>query len=293
MPAYRFCRTDDIPLLVEAHNRCYAVHFEDHAPLTPEDFKRGARELGLWASSCVLALSGEQPIGVLLAAKRATETLIWRIGVHPDHRGQGHGRHMVESLEQKLAILGPPRILAEVPEDPPHPRRFFESCGFRAETTYADFVLDPAPFDTSPTAPATLAELVTPITLQEILECGAWDPTPRRSWERSLETLRARDLAGQLGGLAVASEARLEAWLLHRRKPEIAVGAREIVALGHAGDEQACVTLGALLKHFQAEGHSAVVLTRVAEDEAGFHALASWGFRKARVVTGWGATATA
>ena len=29
---------------------------------------------------------------------------------------QGHGRHLLTSLSSKLAILGPPRMVAEVPE---------------------------------------------------------------------------------------------------------------------------------------------------------------------------------
>ena len=55
MPAYRFCRTDDIPLLVNALNACYVVHFPDQVALSVADFKREIRELDVWASSCMVA----------------------------------------------------------------------------------------------------------------------------------------------------------------------------------------------------------------------------------------------
>ena len=64
----------------------------------------------------MVAFSGSDPIGVLIGAKRPSGTLVHKIAVHPDHRRQGHGRHLLTSLGSKLAILGPPRMVAEVPE---------------------------------------------------------------------------------------------------------------------------------------------------------------------------------
>jgi hypothetical protein len=70
MSGYRFCRTDDIPLLVEAYNACCGDRRQTGPPLTVDGFKHGARALGLWASSCMIAFDGETPIAVLLGAKR-------------------------------------------------------------------------------------------------------------------------------------------------------------------------------------------------------------------------------
>ena len=84
--------------------------------MTPAAFKRSIRDLQVWCSSCMVAFSGSDPIGVLIGAKRPSGTLVHKIAVHPDHRRQGHGRHLLDSLGSKLAILGPPRIIAEVPE---------------------------------------------------------------------------------------------------------------------------------------------------------------------------------
>ena len=81
-------------------------------------------------------------IGVLLAAKRDEANLICRVAVHPGHRRQGHGRHLMASLSAKLAILGPRRLLAEVPEDDAEGRAFVEACDYRSERVYTDFVLE-------------------------------------------------------------------------------------------------------------------------------------------------------
>ena len=131
MASYRFCRTDDVALLVQAHNVCYRPHFPDVPPLTVDGFRRFAKEIDLWASSCMVATSGDEPIGVLLACKRAEATLIWRVGIHPEHLRQGHARHLMTSLSAKLAILGPAGMLAEVPAEWGAARSFVEACGWR------------------------------------------------------------------------------------------------------------------------------------------------------------------
>jgi ribosomal protein S18 acetylase RimI-like enzyme len=90
-------------------NRCWSPYFPDEPLVTPAAFKRSIRDLQVWCSSCMVAFSGSDPIGVLIGAKRPSGTLIQKIAVHPDHRRQGQGRHLLASLGSKLAILGPPR----------------------------------------------------------------------------------------------------------------------------------------------------------------------------------------
>jgi len=269
MPGYRFCRTDDIPLLAEAYDRCYAQHVDGAARLTVDELKLDIRELDLWASSCVVAVEGDEPVGVVLAAKREHETLIHRIGVHPDHRRRGHGRHLLDSLKQKLVILGPPRLLAEVPEEWAEARSFFESCGYRPEWSCADFVL------ASPAPPVDAGPLAVQIRLDDVVESRAWDRGGQRSWERSLETLRNR--REQLEGLAVASDERIEAWLLWRRNP---AGEREVVALGAAPGGRSSDILGILVHHLSRQESSTVTVPRVCPGEVDFALLESWGFRR-------------
>ena len=222
MPAYRFCRTDDIPLLVDALNACYVVHFPDQKPLSIADFKREIRELNVWASSCMTASEDTTPIAVVTGAKREHETLIHRIGVHPDFQRQGHARHLLESLSHKLSVLGPPKIVAEVPDDQPWARDLFEAVGYDAVGSFADFML------AEPLALAPEASPLRPIGLDDLQRTGSLAANVTRSWERAVETLQNRK--DQLEGLAVSSGERVEAYALFRDLPEH--GRREIVALG-------------------------------------------------------------
>src|SRR5258705_12241832 len=133
MSAYRFCRTDDVALLVDALNRCWSPYFPGQPPMTPATFKRSIRDLQVWCSSCMVAFSGSDPIGVLIGAKRPSGTLVHKIAVHPDHVRQGHGRHLLASLRSKLAILGAPRIVDQVPQDTAPARELFSACGYVQE----------------------------------------------------------------------------------------------------------------------------------------------------------------
>src|SRR5688500_3742714 len=142
MSSYRFCRTDDIGLLVDALNRCWAPYYPDEPPVTAASFKRSIRDLQVWCSSCMVAFSGPDPIAVLTGAKRPSATLIHRIAVHPDHLRQGHGRHLLTSLSSKLSILGPPRMIAEVPATLDAPRGLFSATGYVEEAMLTDYVLE-------------------------------------------------------------------------------------------------------------------------------------------------------
>ena len=110
--------------------------------MTPAAFKRSIRDLQVWCSSCMVAFSGSDPIGVLIGAKRPSGTLVHKIAVHPDHRRQGHGRHLLTSLGSKLAILGPPRIVAEVPETLAPARELFAQADTSRKRVLTDYVLD-------------------------------------------------------------------------------------------------------------------------------------------------------
>jgi GNAT superfamily N-acetyltransferase len=225
LSAYRFCRTDDIGLLVDAVNRCWSPHFPGEPPMTAAAFKRSIRDLQVWCSSCMVAFSGADPIGVLIGAKRRAGTLIHRIAVHPDHLRQGHGRHLLASLGSKLSILGPPRIVAEVPESLGAARRLFSASGYVEEAVLTDYIVDVGrPFMGRPQEDdAELdqnSQFIIPITIDDLAANGLLgDDQPVACWERSVETLTARK--GEIAGLAVASDERIEAYLLHVTGGEI------------------------------------------------------------------------
>ena len=278
MTAYRFCRTDDIALLCDALNACYLPHFPEQAPLRPRDFKREIRELNVWCSSCMVASADGDPIAVVKGAKRERETLIHRIGVRPGFQRSGHARHLLESLARKLAVLGPPRVVVELPEDLPAGIALFEALGYRAEQRFADFALP------GPPAPVRATGAVERVGLDDLLRYRALDPDLPRSWERALATLQNRK--EEIQGLAIASDARVEAHVLFRDLPEL--GRREILAIGAApprgdaeGPNARALARIALRVACQA-GPLAVTVPRVSGEEISWAELESIGFRRQR-----------
>jgi GNAT superfamily N-acetyltransferase len=220
LSGYRFCRTDDIGLLVEALNRCWAPHFPNQPAVTPAAFKRSIRDLQVWCSSCMVAVAGADPIGVLIGAKRPSGTLIHKIAVHPDHLRQGHGRHLLDSLSSKLAILGPPRLVAEVPETLSPACDLFRASGYVEGAVLTDYALDPSTRVDAPVLPWAGEAFVIPVTVDDLVANGLLGRgDPPVCWERSVETLTARK--DEIAGLAVASDERLEACILYIKEGEI------------------------------------------------------------------------
>jgi GNAT superfamily N-acetyltransferase len=264
---YRFCRTDDIELLVGALNRCWAPYFPDEPPTTPASFKQSIRGLQVWCSSCMVAFSGADPVGVLIGAKRPSATLVHKIAVHPDYRRQGHGHHLLESLGSKLAILGPPRIVAEVPEHFAPARGLFSASGFVEESVLTDYALVETP-------PTRDVGLVIPVTVDDLAANGLLGEADQQvCWERSVETLTARK--DEIAGLAVASEDRLEAAILYIKDGEI-VWLRSLV-------EDDGARLQGLLARICAEGLQNLMFPKVHPAEASGQSLEGLGFRPAGV----------
>jgi hypothetical protein len=232
------------------------------------------RELNLWASSCMVAMEGDEPLGVLLAAKRERQgqTLIHRIGVRPDQTRKGHGRHLMTSLSSKLAILGPPRLAAEVPADREDLRAFFEACGYAPEAMFTDFTRE-----TLEGPAAGTAALVAPVTLEDLTEAGLVADVPARSWERHAMTLAGR--AANLRGVGIATDRGYEAWALWRDLPSGEV--REIAALGCAPGGQGRALLSMLMPHIAA-GSRRLIVPRLSEDEMDGGQLEAWGFTRER-----------
>jgi len=140
MVSYRFCRPDDMALLCRAVNECFNVHFPKTVPLTVDGLKTRSRELNVWVSNAMVATEGEEPIGIMMGTKRPDEVSIHLIGIRPDYQRRGHARHMLTSLSQKLAVLGPPKLLAEVPADRPEVLSLFEASGYHRRDRLTDFL---------------------------------------------------------------------------------------------------------------------------------------------------------
>jgi GNAT superfamily N-acetyltransferase len=274
MSAYRFCRTDDMALLVDALNRCWSPYFPGEPPMTPTAFKRSIRDLQVWCSSCMVAFSGSDPIGVLIGAKRPSGTLVHKIAVHPDHRRQGHGRHLLASLGSKLAILGPPRIIAEVPETLAAGSGLFSASGYVREALLTDYVMECKETDVQAGA-RTSGGFVIPVTVDDLAANGLLDEAhPPVCWERSVETVTARK--DDVEGLAVASDERIEAYLLYLKD---GVGA-EIVAFRSLIDDGGAL-LTQLFSRLRARGMRTFRFPKVHPGEISKEVLETLGFRPA------------
>jgi GNAT superfamily N-acetyltransferase len=275
MSAYRFCRTDDIGLLVDALNRCWAPYFPNEPPMTPAAFKRSIRDLQVWCSSCMVAFSGSDPIGVLIGAKRPSGTLIHKIAVHPDHRRQGHGRHLLASLGSKLAILGPPRMVAEVPETSDPARALFSACGYVKGAALTAYVLEVPALSERGDA-ARVEGFVIPVTIDDLAANGLLGENhPQVCWERSVETLTARK--DDIEGLAVASDERIEAYLLYVKR---GVEGTEIMSL-RSFIEDGGARLKQLLSQLRARGIRSFRFPKVHPAEISKQLLEALGFRPA------------
>ena len=270
MSSYRFCRTDDVALLVDALNRCWAPCFRGEPPVTPATFKRSIRDLQVWCSSCMVAFSGSDPIGVLIGAKRPSGTLVHKIAVHPDHRRQGHGRHLLESLGSKLAILGPPRMIAEVPETFAATCGLFSASGYVQEALLTDYVLQREEND------ARELGFVIPVTVDDLAANGLLgEADPQVCWERSVETLTARK--DDITGFAVASDERIEAYLLYAER---GAEGTEIMSL-RSFIEDGGARLTQLLSQLRARGMGTFRFPKVHPAEISKECLESLGFRAA------------
>ena len=260
--------------------------------MTPAAFKRSIRDLQVWCSSCMVAFSGSDPIGVLIGAKRPSGTLIHRIAVHPDHRRQGHGRHLLASLGSKLAILGPPRMMAEVPETLAPACELFSASGYAVEAVMTDYVWQREEEEhdmRSLQGGASREGFVIPVTVDDLVANGLLGPpSPSASagqaypqqvcWERSVETLTARK--DEIAGLAVASDERIESYLLYVKRGENAEGGTEIVSL-HTLIEDGGAGLKQLLSRARAQVKGILRLAKVHPAELSKEILEMLGFRAA------------
>jgi GNAT superfamily N-acetyltransferase len=281
LSAYRFCRTDDIGLLVDALNRCWAPYYPDEPPATPAAFKRTIRDLQVWCSSCMVAFSGSDPIGILIGAKRPSSTLVYKIAVHPDHVRQGHGRHLLASLGSKLAILGPPRIVAEVPETLVPACELFVASGYVEEALLTDYVWQRDEEESD-----MREGFVIPVTVDDLAANGLLPSTNAQvCWNRSVETLTARK--DDIAGLAVASDDQIEAYVLYAMRGG---GETEMLSLRSLIDDGGA-RLKQLLSQLRARGIETFRFPKVHPSEISREWLETLGFSPAGVYRLYAATA--
>jgi GNAT superfamily N-acetyltransferase len=279
LTAYRFCRTDDMGLLVDAYERCRGPEDAGEPALDREGFKRLVRELDLWCSSCMVALESGEPVGVLFGAKRPDATLVRAVRVHPEHRRRGHGRHLLTSLGQKLAILGPARLVAEIPAERVAARALFGACAWRDQARLVDWRRARRLEATAADGKSTM--LMATVSLDEVKESGLLERGGRsgyRAWERDLPSLLKEP--ERLLGLGFHSTERLEAFVLARPAPPPAEW--ELVALGASEGEVGILGLRVLVTELDRRSNGVPLrYAKVAPEEVEAARLTELGFAPA------------
>ena len=230
----------------------------------------------------MVAFDAKDPVAVLVGCKRPPHTLVHRIAVHPDHLRKGHGRHLLTSLSAKLAILGPPHLVAEVDVANAPARALFNACGWREERTYVDYVAE------SPAASPAPSGLVIPVTATDLSDIALPAPDAPRAWERTRGTLLAR--SERLGGLAITHGERLDAALLYTRE---AGGPTTIWNLSAAPDATGRDAAAILLRDLAHREHALITLPRLDETEIDGSLLRELGFLPAGSTIGFASEATA
>jgi len=227
----------------------------------------------------MVAFSGSDLIGVLIGAKRPSATLVHKIAVHPDHRRQGHGRHLLASLGSKLAILGPPRIVAEVPENLAPACGLFSASGYVQEAVLTDYVLsrdENGPALSERGNALRVEGFVIPVTVDDLAANGLLGEADRQvCWKRSIETLIARK--DEIAGLAVASDERIEAYLLYVKRE---MEETEILSLRSFIDDGGA-RLKQLLSQLRAQGIRSLWFPKVHPAEISKQWVETLGFRPA------------
>ena len=226
----------------------------------------------------MVAFDANEPVAVMIGCKRPPYTLVHRIAVHPAHLRKGHGRHLLTSLSAKLAILGPPHLLAELPADNAPARGLFAACGWREERTYVDLVCD------SPIASPAPPGLVVPVTIDDLVDIALPAPDAPCSWDRTRSTLLNR--RDHLSGLAISSGERLDASVVYTRENDDRIAIWNL-SVAPGGD----AAMGLLLRELAHREEGCLTIPRVHGDEIAIELLQRLGFENGSETIGVAAEA--
>jgi GNAT superfamily N-acetyltransferase len=206
MPLYRFCRPEDLPLIVQALNACYDVYIPQHPAMTVAQFRDEMGLISLWPSNTMVVLENTEPIAVIVGTKRPYGCWIAKLGVRSDHQRQGIGRYIVEALMRKLSIIGPRVISVDVPVDNDGAAAFFKNLGFDTWGQYWSFTGHPQAYTSED------LRQVHPVKPDVALSRYESFHPNSQCWERDAYTLQL--YAGRLSGYAFWEEDNLHGYLL-------------------------------------------------------------------------------
>ncbi len=246
MPSYRFCRPDDLELIVRAINQCCRIHETDTPEMTEERLKAHMTLFAVRPGNCMVALERQQPVAAIISTRREACAWIQTLGCQPAFQRRGIASQLVEALVRKIAIQRTADITVDVPEDNDAALNFFQSVGFEERGRYVTLEGEPD----SPGDPSGEVVQAPAAVLLDAYEAFHAFPA---CWERSEDSLAGY---GELiHGYAYREDGAMQGYLLHQ-------GAT-ILDLACAPDADAAHVSAVLLGRLHAAGASPVTHPKV------------------------------
>lgn len=261
MPSYRFCRPDDLTLIVRAINACYRMHYPDEPEMTEKRLKEQMTLFGVRPGNCMVALERQQPVGVVVSTRRDYGTWIQAVGCQPAFQRRGIATQLVQALIRKIAIQRTPVVTVDVPADSTPAVQFFEALDFTVRRHYVSYQ-GPLPETTQTTG--RIEPVPAPDLLAYYMQCH----TTPACWERNAESLAGYGTLPQ--GYAYSTQGMLQGYLIH--------WGNTILDLAMAPQADTERVSAALLGHMRTAGSVHATLAKVPEDEPIGPVLARLGF---------------
>lgn len=265
MPSYRFCRPDDLELIVRAINQCCRIHETDAPEMTEERLKAHMTLFAVRPGNCMVALERQQPVAAIISTRRGADAWIQTLGCQPAFQRRGIASQLVEALVRKIAIQRTEDITVDVPDDNGVALDFFQSVGFeergRLVTMQGELEMASDPSGEVVQTPAS--------ALLDSYE--AFHAVPA-CWERS-----AASLAGYgelIQGCAHRENGATQGYLLYQ--------GTTILDLACAPDADVVRVSAALLGRLQATGAAPLTLPKVNVTDPLFDILQQQGLQPAR-----------
>ena len=246
MPSYRFCRPDDLALIVRAINQCCRIHEIGMPEMTEERLKEHMTLFAVRPGNCMVALERQQPVAAIISTRREAGAWIQTLGCQPAFQRRGIASQLVEALVRKIAIQRTEAITVDVPEDNDVALDFFQAVGFEERGGLVTLEGEPA-------GVSDPSGEVVRVPAAELLDsCEAFHTVPA-CWERSADSLAGY---GELiQGYACHANGAMQGYLLHQGST--------ILDLACAPETDAARVCAALLGRLHAAGVSRATFPKV------------------------------
>lgn len=91
------------------------------------------RKAGVQSELFTVAVTGGQVMATVMAGYDGHRGWIYYLAVHPQHRGRGVGKALMQSAEASLAALGCLKVNLQVRSSNPGVVEFYRKLGYRVE----------------------------------------------------------------------------------------------------------------------------------------------------------------